>query len=237
MALPQQSIYADSPRPEFMEFIPASARSALDVGCGAGGFGRSLRQRLGASALIDAIDPVLENVKSAGTTHGYDHVMRGYFPEDLPDVRRGYDLVTFIDVLEHMLDPWDTLRATRDVLNPGGRVLAGIPNIQLWTVIADLLRGRWDYTESGILDRTHVRFFTRETMREMFVDAGYTIEVIEGVNDQRPALKPLRNSMRIDFMKELKWLPRIVPESRWLHYVVVARLDPGRTASDTIAGQ
>lgn len=222
MGLPQQSLYEDSPREEFAEFIPATARRALDVGCGAGGFGLTLRRILGPTAVIEAIDPQSANVASARVGHGYDHVTLGYFPEGLEDEGQGYDLITFIDVLEHFLDPWTTLRETRNLLNPGGRVLAAIPNIQLWTVIADLLRGRWDYTDRGILDRTHVRFFTRPTICEMFEDAGYRVERIAGVNDRRPALRPLRGSLTPAFFKELRWLPRLVPDSRWLHFAVVA---------------
>jgi hypothetical protein len=94
--------------------------------------------------------------------------------------------------------------------------VAAIPSIQYAPVTIALLRGRWDYTDDGTLDRTHVRFFTRRTMVEMFEGAGLEVAVCEGVNsvyDERwNRRSPLRRA----------WTA-IIPDSTWVHFVVVGR--------------
>ncbi len=71
-----------------------------------------------------------------------------------------FDLVTYGDVLEHLLEPQDVLRETRNLLAPGGRVLISLPNIAFWTMRVKLLMGRFEYESMGLLDYTHLRFFT-----------------------------------------------------------------------------
>jgi len=84
-----------------------------------------------------------------------------------------FDLVIFGDVLEHLADPAATLRAAREVLEPGGRVLVSLPNVAHWTVRAKMLLGRFDYRATGIMDVTHLRFYTRRSALAMFASAGY----------------------------------------------------------------
>jgi 2-polyprenyl-3-methyl-5-hydroxy-6-metoxy-1,4-benzoquinol methylase len=84
-----------------------------------------------------------------------------------------FDLVTYGDVLEHLLEPQAVLRETRNVLVPGGRVLISLPNIAYWTMRAKLLLGRFEYESMGLLDYTHLRFFTFHTARKMIEQAGY----------------------------------------------------------------
>jgi len=86
-----------------------------------------------------------------------------------------FDLVTFGDVLEHLLDPENSLRQARRVLAPGGRILISLPNIAHWTMRIKLLLGRFIYQPTGLLDYTHLRFFTVITARRMIEAAGYRI--------------------------------------------------------------
>ena len=146
--LPQQDIYHDNPRPEVAPFIPTGARSVLEVGCGKGGFGPTLRRTLGEQARIVGIEAVPAQAAVARSGHGFDEVADGYFPQALEGEER-FDLVCFNDVLEHVVDPWATLGAATDLLHPGGHVLAAIPSIQYAPVTISLLRGRWDYTTRG----------------------------------------------------------------------------------------
>ncbi len=227
--IPQQALYPDDPRTEVQPFIPRDGvQVALDVGCGSGGFGRTLRSTLGPSAHIEGIDAVEANVTMSKARDAYDHVYQGYFPEELRQlgVNQKYDLISFLDVLEHMFDPWEALKATRKYLSPTGVVLAAIPNIQTWRVIRDLIHGRWEYTDTGILDRTHVRFFTKSTMVEMFQSAGYSVDGCFGINSQLPTYWPPRRSINRRTLSDMKWLPKVIPDSRWLQYVVVARQEP-----------
>jgi SAM-dependent methyltransferase len=83
-----------------------------------------------------------------------------------------FDLVTFGDVLEHLADPVRALREASGLLNPGGRVLVSLPNVAHWTVRLKLLLGRFDYQDAGLLDVSHLRFFTIRSARRMLREAG-----------------------------------------------------------------
>lgn len=219
----QQSVYALNERPEVVPFISTGARTALDVGCGRGGFGDTLRSRLGPDARIVGIEPVAEQAAIA-RDHGFDEVVSGYFPDTREELGR-FDLITFNDVLEHMVDPWQALRDTRRWLTPTGVVVACIPNIQYWPAVIDLANGRWDYTDAGLLDRTHLRFFTRKTMCDMFEAVGYDVVRCEGVNsvwgsEWRPSRRGLSAKVR---NVGRGMLTRARPDGQFLHFVVVAR--------------
>lgn len=170
--------YVDSPRGEVLGLVPPAA-SVLDVGCFKGAFGEALkRARPGTS--VWGVEPDEEACAVARTR--LDRAVCGTFPEALPAGAR-FDLVTFLDVLEHLVDPWEALRSASGLLNPGGAVLATLPNVRHVAVVLPLVaRGRWRYAESGLLDRTHLRFFTREAMGELFDEAGYEVERIEAIN-------------------------------------------------------
>lgn len=173
--------YDPNDRPEIAPFIPRTAKRVLDVGCDQGGFARTLRSVLPQVELV-GIDPVAASVQAAEKT--YDYVLKGLFPDVLDaDVAvEPFDCIFFLDVLEHMTDPWSTLAAARRYLSPDGHVVASIPNIRHFPVAASLLfRGRFDYRENGVLDRTHLRFFTKRTMTTLFEDAGFKIERMVGL--------------------------------------------------------
>ncbi len=176
------SRYPFSARPEMLAFVPGTARTVLDVGCGPGGFGQALRQADPARKrelwAVEA-DPAV----AAEAAPYYDTMVTGLFPEALAGRERTFDCIVCNDVLEHVADPWATLRATRPLLAPGGVVVASIPNVRNIRVVVDLvLRGRWTYTDIGIMDRTHLRFFTGASIRDLFSESGYTVEMIKGIN-------------------------------------------------------
>jgi len=97
--------------------------------------------------------------------------------ELFPDQK--FDVAIFGDVLEHLRNPWEVLRKTRQLLQPEGYVVASIPNVAHGTIRLALLQGRFEYTEFGILDNTHLRFFTCKTVETLFRDSGYFIDTIE----------------------------------------------------------
>ena len=216
---PQQALYHDISRSDVQPFIPSTARSALDVGCSRGGFGPTLRSALGPTARIVGVEAVAEQAAIARDGHGFDEVIEGYFPDAMAGRVEQFDLVCYNDVLEHLLDPWSVLVETRRYLAPGGHVLAAIPSIQFAPVLWRLVRGRWDYTDSGTLDRTHLRFFTRATMVEMFEQAGYRVERCVGAN----SLAGEWWRSRGDFVSSVKRL--LLPamgDLKFVHFVLVA---------------
>lgn len=88
---------------------------------------------------------------------------------------RSFDVLLFADILEHLLDPLAVLRRFLPYLRDGGEVVVSLPNIANWTIRLQLLRGRWSYTESGLMDATHLHFYTRATARELLLQAGLHI--------------------------------------------------------------
>lgn len=93
--------------------------------------------------------------------------------------RPPHDLVLCLDVLEHLRDPWGTAAALREGISENGLLVVSLPNVRHRSVIADLLfRGRWEYRDAGLLDRTHLRFFTLQSMKAMLEDAGWRIESV-----------------------------------------------------------
>jgi len=91
-----------------------------------------------------------------------------------------YDVLLFGDILEHLVDPVAVLRRLGTRLQPDGALVVSVPNIANWTVRLGLLAGRFRYADRGILDRTHLRFFTLATLRSMLVEAGFSVESIVG---------------------------------------------------------
>jgi 2-polyprenyl-3-methyl-5-hydroxy-6-metoxy-1,4-benzoquinol methylase len=212
---PQQDVYLDDPRLEVAPFIPQNAGPVLDVGCGKGGFGRTLRDALGPEVRIVGIEANERQAAVARSDHGYDEVIHGYYPEAIEGDGTKFETVFFLDVLEHVIDPWAMLERVRADLTPGGSVVAAIPSIEYAPVVRDLLRGRWDYADTGTLDRTHVRFFTRATMIEMFEQAGYDVQSIEGTGSV------WSHHWHTRTLKRRLWLWKW-PNSEWLHFVIVA---------------
>jgi 2-polyprenyl-3-methyl-5-hydroxy-6-metoxy-1,4-benzoquinol methylase len=86
-----------------------------------------------------------------------------------------FDDVVCCDTLEHFAEPTDVLRSIMDVMAPRGRLLVAIPNIVHWSVRKQILQGRWDYTDEGLLDRTHLRFFTLQTAEALLSNSGYQV--------------------------------------------------------------
>ena len=218
--LPQQAIYPEDQRADIEPHLPHDVSTALDVGCSRGGFGITLRRHVGASGRVVGIEAMPGPAADARSGHGFDEVLDGYFPDVLEGRDEAFDLISFNDVLEHILDPWQTLRDCHRHLTPGGRVLAAIPNIQYAPVVRDLLKGRWTYTDDGILDRTHVRFFTRASMVELFESTGYTVETCVGMNSindrwRTDPLAPRRALKRL--------LARIIGDAQFMHFLVIAR--------------
>ena len=167
------------PRDEMVPFIPRGTSTVLDVGCSRGLFGATLQQANPALRLF-GIEPDPATAEQAAGH--YEQVTCGSFPGDLP-ADGTFDCIVFNDVLEHVVDPWAMLGRAKDHLAPGGHVVASIPNVRHYIVVRNLLlRGRWDYAEWGVLDRTHLRFFTRASIEDLFDSADLEIETLAPIN-------------------------------------------------------
>jgi len=216
--------YYDEPRPEVTTCVPSSARIIIDVGCASGALGRSLKAaRPGIE--VRGIEPVA--AQAARARQVLDDVMVGTAEDELPAHWPAPDCVIFADVLEHLVDPWKVLKRFRPLLAPGGTIVASIPNVANHRVLKGLMRMRWDYTDHGILDRTHLRFFTRDTALEMFEDSGFRIRhvgrTVEGLG-QKPLGRFVRkliakeNSRQRIYPRPLAWLI----DAYTVQYLIVA---------------
>lgn len=175
-------------RPEIRRFIEGAQLRVLELGCGAGQLGRALL----ADGVADSVHGIeLDPAAAERASEDLTLVVRG----DVGTLRDlglspPYDLVIAADVLEHLVDPWETLRELHAFTAPEGRIIASLPNIRCATVLVPLVvRGRFDYADEGILDRTHLRFFTRHSMAQMFESTGWSVEQITRIAapDRRPA--------------------------------------------------
>lgn len=143
----------------------------LDVGCGPGELAPLLVKK---DCVVDGIDLTLDRLDScrpfyntlwARDIEGFD-----FEPRDT------YDVVVFSDVLEHLRFPDPALEKTRTLLKPNGSIVISLPNVAYYANRLGLLSGRWEYQDEGILDRTHLRFYTLPTARNFIEQAGYDIQ-------------------------------------------------------------
>ena len=147
----------------------------LDVGCAGGYVARALRER-GVEA-VDGIEPSLEDAEAARPycrrlVHG--SVEDDSAVAELPDGE--YDVIVCGDVLEHLVDPEGALRRLLPKLKNGGRFVISVPNVAHYSVRWALACGRFEYEDLGLLDRTHLRFFTHKTLVEMLKSVGLTVD-------------------------------------------------------------
>jgi SAM-dependent methyltransferase len=152
--------------------LPANAR-VLDVGCGAGGLTIAINQ--GKNNEVLCVEPDPERA-AAARGRGLE-VVSGLFDEAFLEGCGTFDAILFGDVLEHLADPARMLELARRCLSPGGVILVSVPNVAHWTVRLRLLLGRFDYRDAGIMDATHLRWFTRKTLLALLAHAGF--EVVE----------------------------------------------------------
>lgn len=199
--------YYGHPRREMEPHVPAEARLLLDVGCGAGAFAATLRGARAGRAL--EIWGVELSPEAAAVAAGVcDHVLVGDAVErlrELADAR--FDCVVMNDVLEHLADPAALLREARRVLRPGGALVASLPNVRYFFNVVDLVvHGRWEYVDEGILDRTHLRFFTRDSLRRLFEAEGFTVQRMQGINPTGSLKFKLVNLLTLGRWADMRWL-------------------------------
>lgn len=173
-----QGAYYSGVNPDLLKTIPLTAQAVLEIGCGAGEFGRAFLARRPGARYYGV--ELFEQAGRQAAPH-LTHTIVGDIEQPqalaaLDKVRKDtlFDTLILGDVLEHLRDPWQVLAQLRERMQEGAMCLACIPNVAHWSVISQLLQGRWDYAGSGLLDKTHLRFFTLDTALELFRQAGWT---------------------------------------------------------------
>jgi 2-polyprenyl-3-methyl-5-hydroxy-6-metoxy-1,4-benzoquinol methylase len=151
--------------------LVGSNKRVLDVGCASGYLARALREQGCRVSGVEYDPGAAEEARPA-----LDKIVIGDLEQlDLAAEFAGdqFDVIVFGDVLEHLRDPLPVLRSVRELLRPGGAVVISVPNIAHADVRLSLLQGKFDYRNLGLLDITHVRFFTRSSLRTFLQDAGF----------------------------------------------------------------
>ena len=159
--------YYGETRDDVLPFLPAGVRDVLEIGCGAGGTGRLLQERLGCRVTGVELNPA-----AATTAARHLHAVIG---GDVAAVDLGgpYDVVVALELFEHLPEAEAVLARLASVVRPGGRIVLSVPNVGHHAVVGDLLAGRWDYLAIGLLCYTHYRFFTRRTLTDWLERLGF----------------------------------------------------------------
>ncbi|GJL78150.1 MAG: hypothetical protein NPINA01_11390 [Nitrospinaceae bacterium] len=172
--------YYHNVRTDIFPLIPEDASCILEIGCAAGMTGKELKKRGGVFYAGVETDPEAARL----AREALDDVVEGSIETmDLPYAENSFDCILFADVLEHLIDPLAVLKKCRKYLKPDGTVVASLPNVQFLGVVHHLVEGNWTYQKEGILDETHLRFFTFKEMEKLFAEAGFAIDQVDETLD------------------------------------------------------
>lgn len=167
-------------RSDVFDVVPSPAGRVLDLGGGIGATGAALK------TARDATFVVVADLVAGTPANGVDVSVGGDL-EDAAFVRKllaehgPFDTILCLDVLEHLRDPWATVGALRDGLADGGVIVASIPNVNHHSLVFPLVfRGRYELQDAGLLDRTHLRWFTRASAIDLMTPPGLKLEAVGG---------------------------------------------------------
>lgn len=216
--------------PDLLSLIPPDAGLVLELGCAAGVLGEQYK-RINPHGRYLGLERRADIAAEAARRLDRVHVADGEQVQaaDLGLSEGSVDCLVYGDVLEHFVEPWLTLRRQAAWLKEGGLVLACIPNVQHWSVLLNLFRGRWDYQDEGLLDHTHLRFFTQKGIETLFEQAGLKILDMRPRGKKGPAydraqrlLEPVAKALGVN-------LSQFALDTRTVQFIVrAARVRPRR---------
>lgn len=179
--------YFNNTRHEMLDFLPKNTKTLLDVGCGEGAFASMIKEKFQTETWgIELMKEEGEKAKKL-----LDKVFIGEvesFIDELPDDY--FDTIYFNDVLEHLVDPYVVLEKMKSKLSKDGVIISSIPNMRYHSALKNLvLNKNWEYEDHGIMDKTHLRFFTGKSIANMYTRLGYKIITHKGINKTK-SIKP-----------------------------------------------
>jgi len=201
--------YYENARKDMLKYIPQGTKRTLEFGCGGGKFSELVKIQFDAECWGVEVHPYyaalaserLHKVINANAHQSLNHLPENYF-----------DCIIFNDVLEHLQDPYSLLHSVKSKLNEHGVVVASIPNVRFWSNLKALaVDGTWDYRDTGILDITHLRFFTYNSLRKLFRQLNYDIVTCEGIG---PTYSRTFRILNMLFLNKLK-------DARYRHFACV----------------
>lgn len=206
--------YYQQVRRGMLKYVPRGVRRTLDLGCAEGGFSQLVKAEFGA----ECWGVEIEQEAAQLAEKKMDRVINADVNlclDDMPD--NYFDCVICNDFLEHLTDPYSLLIRLKKKLTNEGVVVASFPNVRYWRNLYRLVvRGNWDYTDFGILDKTHLRFFTYKSLKKMFPRLGYELLTIEPL--------PVNTTITSTVVRIVNLLLfNIFVDTRYHHFACVAR--------------
>lgn len=213
----EQTPVHDVHNPDLLQIIPPNARKLIEIGCSSGALAREFKK---VSPTCDYLGVEIDAQYAELARRYCDeclHLNVEHADDAFWAAQTERDCWIFGDTLEHMVDPWKLIQRVRRVIPADGAVLACIPNMQHWTIQVRLSIGDIRYEPSGLLDRTHLRWFTRQTILELFAHNGFKVEALYLRMDDAPTRD--------------KFLPAIE------HMAKLVGMDPAVAVQDAMALQ
>lgn len=199
-----ESNYYKNSRPEIVDFIPAKIERILDIGCSSGEFLKLVKLKTNAETWGVEINPyVAEQAKK-----NVDTVICGKVEDMISQLPFGYfDCITLNDVLEHLVNPNEVLELLIPKLKADGIIVASIPNVRyIDNLYAVVVKKDWEYKEEGILDSTHLRFFTKKSMVRLFMNCGMKVKLQKGINPTTSKRFKVLNILTLGFFRDAQYL-------------------------------
>ncbi|CAA6812962.1 MAG: Class I SAM-dependent methyltransferase [uncultured Thiotrichaceae bacterium] len=185
--------YYNGTRPDIYEFLPSEYTKVLEIGCGHGGF----RPNLKANCEYWGVEPFSSAYNKASEVLNY--TLHGTYDDVSSEIPNNYfDLIICNDVIEHMVDHDKFFDDIKSKMTNNGSIVGSIPNVRFLPNLLSLIFNKdWEYQDSGILDRTHLRFFTKKSLLRTITQHGYTIEKFNGINNLSYKPTSLRKMLKI----------------------------------------
>lgn len=207
--VPISGNYSDSFNKYVFKQVPKNSY-CLDVGCWDGNLGEKLIQE--KNCKVDGLDvapQMLEVAKNRGYKKTFS-INLNDSSHNLNEIEDKYDVIIFADLLEHLIDPQKALENFRTKLKKDGKIIISLPNVAFALNRFNLLMGKWNYKEFGTLDKTHLKFFTIETAKDLVKNSGYKLQKVQPYN-------------QFGILEKLKFLTDIAPSLFAYQILLVAK--------------
>ncbi len=201
----QDLSYFGNERKEMISFLPKDGFLYLDIGCGTGSFGKVLKNQF-RQAVVYGVEPNEEAFKKA--KENLDFAINDTVENALDYFNSlKFDAIILNDVLEHLQNRENVLKKLQNLLSDNGKIIISLPNLRYYKVLYHLIFQKdFYYQDSGILDRTHLAFFTKKSAIRMFNELGYEVQQVKGINDFTSFLFRLVNIFTLFIFNDTRYL-------------------------------
>ncbi len=199
---PKAEKYFVEEREEIFPMLPSYCARVLDLGCGTGKTSQTLK-KTGRVGWVCGVEGSPEAAAAARSC--LDQVVEGDIEKiEYPFPDESFDAILLLDILEHLVDPWTVVEKMTRLLKPGGVLIASIPNVRHFSVVFPLLfLGDWRYQEEGLLDSTHIRFFTKKTAIQLMTSSGLVLDDFQYTGAKKGSLSGIADTLSLGLLREL----------------------------------